>query len=242
MKSFKPDPRNPANIYLAAALFSGRETWFNLKLATCLEERGYATILPQRDGFEFRNLESVLEQRVAREKIPDIVQSIIYLLDVGFFLPNSNVVIANLDEPLDEGVLIEICHAQQLGIPVIGFRTDVRSPYGSPGEPLGGIHFFPAYQCDVFVKHGMPCGTDGQAKLEWEEFLGLLENAMSHLSAQGRLKSKASTSLLAELAKEVFGDMEDLHSKDALSILVERCASLQDRLGKLRPLILPKVK
>jgi len=40
-------------IYPAAALFNGRSTYFNQALVQGLEEKGYRTNFPQRDGFEF---------------------------------------------------------------------------------------------------------------------------------------------------------------------------------------------
>lgn len=43
-------------IYAAAALFNGRETFFNVKLIEKLEKNGFADFLPQRDGFEFGQL------------------------------------------------------------------------------------------------------------------------------------------------------------------------------------------
>ena len=55
---------------------------------------------------------------------------IIYLLDLGRFLYGSDVCIANLDEDLDPGVIVEIMFAKMMGKPVIGYRTEMRTPYG----------------------------------------------------------------------------------------------------------------
>ncbi len=75
---------------------------------------------------------------------------IIYLADLAK-LSQGTVCLANLDEPLDPGVLIEIMYAKQLGIPTIGYRCDSRTPYGAPQSWNYGMHFFPLFQCDYFI-------------------------------------------------------------------------------------------
>jgi len=142
-------------IYPAAALFNARETTFNSLLVEALEKRGYKTNFPQRDGFEFGNLNEVLSRKLQQDQVDSAVQDIIYFLDMGIFIPKSDVVLANLDEPLDEGVVVEISYAKLMGKFVIGFRTDVRSPYGTPRDKFGGMHFFPPYQCHKFISHHM---------------------------------------------------------------------------------------
>jgi nucleoside 2-deoxyribosyltransferase len=51
-------------------------------------------------------------------------------VDVEYLLYNSDILIANLDEPIDPGVVVEILLAKELKIPVIGYRSDLRSPFG----------------------------------------------------------------------------------------------------------------
>ncbi len=144
-------------IYPAAALFNASETFFNLSLVTLLEQRyGHKAFLPQRDGFEFSGLLEAL-RNVLPEKTPatDILsaeQLIIYYLDMGIFIPSSDIIVANLDEPVDEGVIVEVSYAKLMGKPVLGVRSDARSPFGGIGEPLGGIHFFPAFQVDELLR------------------------------------------------------------------------------------------
>ena len=59
--------------------------------------------------------------------------------------------IANMDEPLDPGVLVEIMVAKEMGKPVIEYRTDSRSPFGDMGEIHKGMHFFPLFPSDHFI-------------------------------------------------------------------------------------------
>lgn len=143
-------------IYFASALFNSRETMFNLELASRLSSAdfgaGHRVLLPQRDGFEFSELGARLGSEMPQADAETAVQKIIYTLDMGGFLAKSNAVVAILDEPLDEGVLIEVSYARRLQLPVVGVRTDSRSPFGSSGDALGGIHFFAAFQCTSYIR------------------------------------------------------------------------------------------
>ncbi len=231
------DARVATTIYLAAALFSGRETWFNHTLSSALERRGHVVLLPQRDGFEFATLGEKLHGIVPVETIGDTVQAIIYVLDVGRFLPMSDVVLANLDEPLDDGVIVEMCDARSRGIPVVGFRTDVRTPYGGPASPLGGVHFFPAFQCDVFFRHHMPSRAADESAREWQELLARLDRALA-LALNTERRASRPPQLVDELAARLFGGLTDLHSEEAMATIAERCGKVQRELTALRPVLL----
>ena len=110
-------------------------------------------MVPQRDGFEFNRL----REKLLRENFKDPLERskalswVIYLLDLGKFLYESEIMIANMDEPLDPGVLVEIMVAKEMGKPVIEFRTDSRSPFGDMGEIHKGMHFFPLFPSDHFI-------------------------------------------------------------------------------------------
>jgi nucleoside 2-deoxyribosyltransferase len=221
-------------LYFAAALFSARETWFNRTLSVALEQRGYPVILPQRDGFEFGALGRKLEAILPAEAVADMVQTIIYVLDIGRFLASSQVVVANLDEPLDDGVIVEICDARNRGIPVVGFRTDVRTPYGSSADALGGVHFFPAFQCDAFFRHHMPNKSTEESAHEWEQLLFLLERAIG-MAMQATRHATRLPQKVDELAEQLFGGLGDLHSEQSLTTIAERCSHLQPALKALRP-------
>ena len=72
------------------------------------------------------------------------VAFIIYLADLNKLF-QASVCLANLDEPLDPGVLIEIMYAKQLGIPVVGYRCDSRTPFGAINSWNFGMHCFPLF-------------------------------------------------------------------------------------------------
>ena len=60
--------------------------------------------------------------------------------------------IANLDETTDPGVLVEIMFAHMMGKPVLGYRTEARSPYGTLTDYTRGMHFFKFFPLDAFLQ------------------------------------------------------------------------------------------
>jgi hypothetical protein len=120
-------------------------------IAKQLEELGHKIYLPQRDGFEFSQLTSLFPKEFSEMDKSKAVAWIIYLADLAK-LSSSTICLANLDEPLDPGVLIEIMYAKQLGIPTIGYRCDSRTPFGARQSWNFGMHFFAIFQCDYFIQ------------------------------------------------------------------------------------------
>jgi len=226
------------SIYHAAALFSGRESVFNVGLNEALEELGYVTFLPQRDGFEFVKLHSALEAELPPIELEDALQSIIYFLDIGKFLSDADIVVANLDEPLDEGVVVEVSYAKNMGKPVVGFRTDSRSPFGRSEHGLGGIHFFPAYQCDAFIKYDMRCWSNGDVKSKFCELAKFIDKEINNL-----LETHSSTEEIIipnvnstqEIAKILFDDVGEINTPAGLSAVVDRYKKNKILIEKLVP-------
>ena len=130
-------------IFYAGSLFNARENLFNILFVEKLEQLGYSVFCAQRDGFEFSKLNEILKGKIKDDEIDITSSDIIYLWDMGFNLPKCDVVLANLDEPLDPGVDIEQTYARFMGKFVIGIRSDVRSPYGTLEDKWGGMHYFP---------------------------------------------------------------------------------------------------
>ncbi|MBS3087640.1 hypothetical protein J4226_03525 [Candidatus Pacearchaeota archaeon] len=221
--------KSDITIYPAAALFNGRSTYFNQALVAGLEEKGYKTNFPQRDGFEFGNLNKALMDKLPESEVPSAVEKIIYYLDMGIFVPQSHVILANLDEPQDEGVLVELAHAKNISRHNIGFRTDVRSPYGSSSDGFGGMHFFPGlYLCDTFIQHYMPCKTPQDAKTEMQ---GLVDKIDKEISPMEFSNIKPATDNI------LFSGIKDIHSLEGLRELVERYISNKDKLESYGPKI-----
>jgi nucleoside 2-deoxyribosyltransferase len=137
-------------IYNGASLFNTREILFNDKLVSNLEKK-YKIISPQRDGFEFVDLMNSISSKVVDKEVDLTTKNIIYFLDMGYFIPKSDVILANFDEPIDEGLVVEATYAKLMGKFVLGFRTESRTPYGSFQDTYKGTHIFPVYQTNEFI-------------------------------------------------------------------------------------------
>lgn len=228
-------------IYPAAALFNGRETYFNSQLVEGLERMGYKTNFPQRDGFEFGNLTEVLSERLKQEQIGSAVQKIIYFLDMGVFVPTSDVVLANLDEPIDEGVVVETSYAKLMGKYVIGLRTDVRSPYGTPSDNFGGMHFFPAYQTHQFISHYMPSKNPEERTEEMSSLIQRIDTAIkkAEISEKDTIpeyaRNNPNLQLILEGAYLLFSGIEDINSEKSLKEIASRYIKNQKRLREIGP-------
>ncbi len=234
-------------IYHAAALFSGREAAFNTAVTEELERTSsFRVLLPQRDGYEFGALQPALARRLpdrSEDEIALAVQSVIFVLDMGRFVADCDVVIANLDEPLDEGVVVEISYARMIGKPVIGFRTDARSPFGRLDDRLGGLHFFPAYQCDVLIRHAIPAKSQQTAEREIGLLVEALATAIHDLRAKAtrrpadNLEPGSPLGAVQRCAGFLFTGIEDIHSDAGLAEVTERYLRHADQLAELMPAV-----
>lgn len=228
-------------IYVAASLFSGRETRFNIELARRLKRLQYSIKLPQRHGFEFGNLADALADQLPAKRVPSAVGAIIYFLDMGIFIPESHVILANLDEPLDEGVLVELTYARGLGKTVIGFRTDKRSPFGQLSEPLGGIHFFAAYQCHAFIRHSMQGKSEAESDEELDKLAAKIDGTIKSFHAgESMLEQRPllHRDEIQEGAKLLFHDLNIIHAAKHMSVIVERYILHEKQLRALGPRII----
>lgn len=228
-------------VYIGAGLFNGRETYFNSLLAEGLEKRGYQTFLPQRDGFEFGNLACALSGRLEQDEIEGAVQDVIYFLDMGSFIPRSDVLVANWDEPIDEGLAVEASYARLMNKTVIGFRTDVRSPYGSPSGRLGGMHCFPARQADYFLLQDMASRTPQERQEQMDELVQRIDATIDtgYVMKQDRLppyvRDNPRMRPVLDGADVLFGGIDNLHSSEGIDALAARYVQNKDWLAALGP-------
>eukprot|EP00658_Telonema_sp_P-2_P057803 TRINITY_DN46219_c0_g1_i1.p1 TRINITY_DN46219_c0_g1~~TRINITY_DN46219_c0_g1_i1.p1 ORF type:complete len:184 (+),score=43.41 TRINITY_DN46219_c0_g1_i1:126-677(+) len=86
-----------------------------------------------------------------RSQVELAKQVIIYVCDLGLFIPSANYTVVCLDEPLDGGCAVELMRANALDKPVIGWRSDVSTPFGTLKGPTGGAHWFPMFHTDAVV-------------------------------------------------------------------------------------------
>jgi len=240
----KPNPKPNPTLYIAAAMFNGRETLFNSGLADKLGcDIGWLT-LPQRDGLEFTSLAESLSRRLSGEEAMIAVQNIIYSLDIGYLIPRSDIIIANLDEPPDEGVIAEMCYGRKLGKKIIGFRTDTRSPYGSLSDTFRGMHTFPAYQCDIFVSHYIQAKDRLSAEKEMDSLVQKLRVAIDELKPQiteglpEYALSDPNISRVLSIANLLFAGLENLNTPASISEIADRYIKNQSEFEKQIPKVI----
>lgn len=228
-------------IYPAAALFNARETYFNSILVEKLENMGYKTNFPQRDGFEFGNLKEALRGMIPTSQINSAVSNVIYYLDMGVLLKGSDVILANLDEPLDEGVVVEASYGKLMGKFVIGLRTDLRSPYGRPDDDYGAMHFFPAYQTHRFISHYMPSRTPEDREAQMDALALkihdiIVEAEVSHNELiKDYVRDNPNLQPVFEGAELLFHGIDDIHSISGLETIASRYIENKKRLEEIGP-------
>jgi nucleoside 2-deoxyribosyltransferase len=119
-------------IYCSGPLFCAEEVGGMSAIAKVLEDAGFQTFLPHRDG-----LESYL-MRFESSSFPSTISAIrtridyaIFSLDVYELMERCNAVVCNLNGRVpDEGMIVEASLAYSAGKPLVLFKDDVRSPFG----------------------------------------------------------------------------------------------------------------
>ena len=118
-----------SRIYVAGPLFSEAEKQYNEYLSKCLEDMGFETFLPQRDGYELSELlangdsESFAMGKIFKRDISEIQKS-----DIVVFVMDGRVP--------DDGACVEIGYAYAMGKECIGLKTDPRTLMSDLDNPM----------------------------------------------------------------------------------------------------------
>ncbi len=125
-------------VYCAGPLFNEKEREEMLAIASALEEAGFATFLPQRDGLELtRCAEKLVSIGFAPGDASRMMTEAVFALDVYQVLYSCSVIIANLNGRVpDEGTVSEASMAWARGKPVVGYKTDSRTAFAGQDNPL----------------------------------------------------------------------------------------------------------
>lgn len=126
MQSAQPPVFAP-RIYVGGSLFSFGQRFEQQTLATLLEQNGYRTYLPQRDGLELDNLiASLLGLGLTEAEAAVAAQLEIFNYDVfQLFSCNAMLSNGNGDQP-DSGTVSETALAFAMGKPIVIFKDDIR--------------------------------------------------------------------------------------------------------------------
>jgi len=116
-------------IYIAGPLFSKAEREYNEHLSEYLENLGFETFLPQRDGHK-------LSELLANGTAKSFAMEKIFKRDINE-LQKSDVVIFVMDGRVpDEGACVEVGYTYALGKECVGLKTDPRTLMSDVDNPL----------------------------------------------------------------------------------------------------------
>jgi len=125
-------------VYCAGPLFNAKEREEMATLALQLEEAGFTTFLPQRDGLELTRVVHALAERGVRQDVAgEAVSRAIFALDVYQVLILCDAIVVSLNGRVpDEGAVSEAAIAWCAGKTVIGYKADSRSVFLGRDNPL----------------------------------------------------------------------------------------------------------
>jgi nucleoside 2-deoxyribosyltransferase len=119
-------------IYCSGPLFCAEEVGGMSAIAKVLEDAGFQTFLPHRDGIEgyvMRFSNTSLPSTISR--IRTRIDYSIFSLDVYELIERCSAVVCNLNGRVpDEGMIVEAAIAYAAGKPLVLFKADARAPFG----------------------------------------------------------------------------------------------------------------
>lgn len=143
------DRKQPTRVYCSGPLFTPEEIAGMTAISDVLEEAGYETFLPHRDGLEPYVLKAAADPRLAQrtlKRMNRVVAKAIFALDIYQILEGCDRLIMNLNGRVpDEGAAVEAAVAFAAGKPLVLYKNDHRAPfYGQDNAMLTGLSCGPA--------------------------------------------------------------------------------------------------
>lgn len=146
------------DIYISAPLFNEMEIKFNETVSKFLEERGFSTYLPQRDGGED-------EMLLKDPKLWPETSKRVFDRDVSALKDSSALIMVMDGRVPDEGACVELGMAYAYGKICIGFQTDTRT--------------FATGQNNLMLDHSFSYGI----VRNWNDLNGLLEKIKNDIKS-----------------------------------------------------------
>jgi nucleoside 2-deoxyribosyltransferase len=127
-----------ARVYCAGPLFNVKEREEMLQIADLLQDAGFGTFLPQRDGLELTKCVEALKSRgLGTEQATGLMSRAIFSLDVYQVVVGCDAIVVNLNGRVpDEGAVSEAAIAWCSGKAVVGYKADGRSVFFGQDNPL----------------------------------------------------------------------------------------------------------
>lgn len=125
-------------IYCAGPLFNDPERHEMSQIADSLEQAGFETFLPHRDGLEFaRLLPVLLDLGLTQARADKVLQQAIFSLDVHQLLEGCDGVVVNLNGRVpDEGTVVEASLAWLSGKALVLYKNDGRTLLEGADNPM----------------------------------------------------------------------------------------------------------
>jgi len=251
-------------IYMAAGLFNIETNMVNAYFTKQLEEFyskkplekdgkeiPVQCYLPQRDGFEVGKIAGFIASAGhilppgSKVTASEVVMYVPYYLDLGYFMSNAVAVVANLDEPIDNGLMVEIAYAKLCNIPVIGLRTDLRTPLGQRTDILS-INPFIIEQCDCFIWSETPPGDLDTVMSHTDKIIAELEKRIRKWvgdESKGNEMRESDNTIFKNIIKGsdlLFGDLEgDIHTDENMTKIVKSFVKNAPFLMQIAPELVP---
>ncbi|MBN2078642.1 MAG: nucleoside 2-deoxyribosyltransferase [Spirochaetes bacterium] len=129
-------------IYCSGPLFSPGERGEMLAISRCLEEQGWDTFLPQRDGIEALVMGMVNSPlNVNLFTIRRALDRAIFALDIYQIIERCDALVMNMNGRVpDEGALVEAAVAWAAGKPLVIYKDDARTAFkGRDNSMISGL-------------------------------------------------------------------------------------------------------
>jgi nucleoside 2-deoxyribosyltransferase len=127
-------------VYCSGPLFCPEEIGVMSNIARVLEEAGYGTFLPQRDGVEAYVMNSVnnpFTNLFVFDPISRFVYRATFALDIYQIIERCDYGVFNINGRVpDEGVVVELAAAFACGKPLVIYKDDRRSLAGGWDNPM----------------------------------------------------------------------------------------------------------
>jgi nucleoside 2-deoxyribosyltransferase len=140
-KSSTKPPAQGSPVYCSGPMFSHGDKWEQKAIATALEDAGFTTYLPQRDGIEVGRVmqlvgHPLLEGYIA-DKIMLQVRKWVFALDMYQLLERCQSLVFNLDgRTPDDGSVVETSAAFIAGKPIVIYKTSPITMLAGADNPM----------------------------------------------------------------------------------------------------------
>jgi nucleoside 2-deoxyribosyltransferase len=133
-------------VYCSGPLFCPEEIGSMTAISTVLENAGFQTFLPHRDGLEAYILKFVNSPvNINVFKSRDMIERAVFALDVFQVVERCNAFVFNMNGRVpDEGGVAETAIAFAAGKPVVIYKNDYRTVFnGCDNSMVNGLTFLP---------------------------------------------------------------------------------------------------